>query len=152
NAEMGPHEIKGGKVADALIKLRRAAQIGEKKSEAGDLQSLIDVDRVCPIDVAERLVGKQALRRQEGSAIVQQRMKRVVGKAYGWKGAHLRSVLDGKTQRSGPEVQHIAVSLHAVEDEGKVLPLPGRLALHIDELRSMRDRLEDDGELCRKLQ
>ena len=42
--------------------------------------------------------------------------------------------------------------MRLVVDQRKLLALPGRLALHVDELRGMRHRLEHDDELRRQLQ
>ncbi|MEY9531707.1 hypothetical protein ABIA19_001497 [Sinorhizobium fredii] len=55
-------------------------------------------------------------------------------------------------KRPGLHVQCFGMSVRTVEDEGKVPPLPGRLAADVEELRRMRHWLEDDDELGRKLQ
>ena len=57
---MRPHQIEGHQVADPLVELGGSAQIGEQEGQAGDLQSLVDIERVGPIDVAKRLVGQEA--------------------------------------------------------------------------------------------
>ena len=43
-------------------------------------------------------------------------------------------------------------ALHVVEHHRQGLPLACRLALHVDEMRRVRDRIEDDHEFCRQLQ
>ena len=70
--EMAAHEIVGDKVADPLVELGRALEIGEQEGQAGDLEALIDVERVGAVDVAEGLVAEQALRRQERPALAEQ--------------------------------------------------------------------------------
>jgi len=44
-----------------LVELGRALEVGEQEGEAGDLEALVDVDRVGAVEVAERLVGEQPL-------------------------------------------------------------------------------------------
>ena len=65
DAEMRPHHVEGDEVADPLVQLGRAFEVGEQKSQAGNVEPLIDVDRVGAVDVAEGLVGQEALRGQE---------------------------------------------------------------------------------------
>ena len=63
------HQVEGHQVADPLVELGRALQVGEQEGEAGDLQALVDVERVGAIDVAEGLVGQQALGGEERPAL-----------------------------------------------------------------------------------
>ena len=58
-AEMAAHEIEGDEIADPVVKLGRALQVGEQESEAGDLEALLDVERFGAIEVAKRLVGER---------------------------------------------------------------------------------------------
>ena len=96
------HQIIGDDVADAVIKRRRALEIGEQEGEAGDLQPLVDVERVGLIDVAEGLVGQQPLRGQERPAIAEQVMELVAGDPYRRQRAHVGAVLERDPQRTGP--------------------------------------------------
>ncbi len=59
HAEMLAHQIVGHDVADPVVELGRALEVGEQERQARDLQPLVDVERVGAIDVAERLVGEQ---------------------------------------------------------------------------------------------
>lgn len=58
---MRSYQVEGREVADALVEFRRAAQVGEEESKAGDLQPLVHIERVGAVDVAESLVGEQPL-------------------------------------------------------------------------------------------
>ena len=75
------HEIEGDEVADPLVELGRAAEVGEQEGQAGDLQPLVDVERIGAVEVAERLVGEQPLGREEGPAAAEQVVQRVAGDA-----------------------------------------------------------------------
>ena len=77
HAEMRAHQVVGDEVADALVELGRAFQVGEQEGQAGDFQALVDVERIGPVDVAERLIGEQALGGQERPAPAEQAVERV---------------------------------------------------------------------------
>ena len=55
---MCPHEIVSNEIADTVIQLGRTFEVGEQESEAGDLQPLVDIECVRPIDVTERLISE----------------------------------------------------------------------------------------------
>ena len=69
-------------------------------------------------------------------------------------GRHARvgPVLQRNAHRARAHLQRLVVDMVAVEDQRQALALACRLALHVDELRRMRDRLEDDDELGRQLE
>src|SRR2546430_10710097 len=50
NLEMRSDEVEGGEVADLLVELGRPPEIGEQKGQAGDLEPLVDIDRVGAVD------------------------------------------------------------------------------------------------------
>ena len=77
--EMRPHQVEGDEVADPIVEFGRALQVGEQEGQAGDLEPLVEVERVGSVDVAEGLVGQQPLRGQERPAPRQQSMQRVSG-------------------------------------------------------------------------
>ena len=79
HAEMGFDQIEGDQIADPLVKLRRAFEVGEQEGQAGDLEPLLDVDRVGPVDVSEDLVGQHPFGGQEWPAPAEQLMKLVSG-------------------------------------------------------------------------
>ena len=100
------HEVERDEVADPLVERGRALQVGEQEGEAGDLQALVDVERVGPVDVAEGLVGEQALRGQERLAPAEQLVQRVAGDPHGRaaRGASVR-FSSGKAKRPGPQLE-----------------------------------------------
>jgi hypothetical protein len=53
--EMRPHQVEGGEIADPLVKLRRAFEVGKQKGQAGDLEPLVDIHRVGAVEVAKHL-------------------------------------------------------------------------------------------------
>src|SRR5438128_535528 len=97
---MRADEIIGDKVANTLVELGRAFQVGEEEGEAGDLQALIDVERVGAIDVSEGLIGEEALRREERSALSEQMMQLLVGDPDARQGAHVAAVFQLDAQRT----------------------------------------------------
>src|SRR6266481_4394748 len=56
DAEMCSDEVICDQVADAFVKLGGALEIGEQEREAGDVEALIEVERIGAIDVVECLV------------------------------------------------------------------------------------------------
>ena len=75
-------QIERHQVADAFVKIGRALEIGEQKGEAGDLEPLIDVERIGPVDVAERLVGEQPLGSEERLTIAEHVVHRLAGDVH----------------------------------------------------------------------
>ena len=88
------HQIVGDDVADPLVELGRAFEVGEQERQAGDLQPLIDVERVGAIDVAERLVGEQQLRGQERPPLAEQVVQRVAGDPQRRQRARVAAVVE----------------------------------------------------------
>src|SRR5712692_3981728 len=54
--EMRSDEIKGNQVTNTLIELGGTSEIGKQECQAGDLQALIDIDRVGAVDIAKDLI------------------------------------------------------------------------------------------------
>ena len=131
---MRPHDIEGGQVADTFVKFGRASEVGEQEGQAGDLQPLVDIERVGAVEVAERLVGQQALGGEEGAAAAEHAVQGVAGDADAGQHARIGAVLQRDAQRSGPHLQRLVVHVLAVEGERQALPLARRLALDVDEL------------------
>ena len=78
-------------------------------------------------------------------------MQRVAGDADGRQHAPVRTVLQRDAQRPGLHLQRLVLHVFAVVGQRQALALARRLALDVDELRRMGDRLENDDELGRKL-
>ena len=76
-AEVRPHQVEGRQIADAVVELGGALEVGEQEGQAGDLEALVDVQRAGAVDVEERLVREQALGRQERLAPAEQLVERV---------------------------------------------------------------------------
>ena len=104
-AEMLAHQVEGDQVADPLVELGRALEVGEQEGEAGDLQPLVDVERVGAVDVAEGLVGQQALGGQERPALAERcrAARRRRSRRPGSTRA-VGAVLERQPQRPGPQV------------------------------------------------
>ena len=94
HAEMRADKLEGGDIADAIVKLSRAFQIGEQKGQAGELEPLIDVERIGAIDVAEDLVGQQPLGSEERLSRGEQVVQRDIGNPDRRQRAHIGAVLD----------------------------------------------------------
>ena len=73
------HQIEGDEIANPLVELGRAFEVGEQERQAGDLQPLVDVERVGAVDVAESLVGQEPLGGEEALAAAEQLVKVVAG-------------------------------------------------------------------------
>jgi hypothetical protein len=97
------HQVERHQVADALVEPGRALEVGEQEGEAGDLEPLVDVERVGAIDVAERLVGEQPLRGHERLAAAKKVVELVA--AIHSPGSARRSVRFSSVTRSGPGTQ-----------------------------------------------
>jgi len=74
-AEMLAHEIVSDQITYALIECRRALEIGEQESEAGDLEPLIGVERVGVIKIAKCLIGEESFRGKERPPLAEQRVQ-----------------------------------------------------------------------------
>ena len=133
--EMRPHHVEGDEIADPLVELGRAAQIGEQEGQAGDLQPLIDVERIGPVEVAERLVGEQPLGGEERPPLPSS-VQRLPGDEH---------ASAGRASRCGSPAQCAAVraaspgsgsEMLAVDDQRQRLPFAGRLALDLEKLHA----------------
>jgi hypothetical protein len=58
---MRSDHVKGDQVADALVEFGGAFEVREQECQAGDLEPLVDVDRIGAVDIAKDLVRQQAL-------------------------------------------------------------------------------------------
>ena len=149
---MRAHQVVGDEVADALVELGRAFEIGEQEGQAGDLQALVDVERVGPVDVAERLVGEQALGGQERPALAEQVVELVPRDPHAGQHPRVGAVLERDSQRPRAHRKGRVRRAHFVEDDGEILALARRFALDVEELRPARHRVHDDDEFSRQLQ
>ena len=91
---MRADELVSGDIADAIVKLGRAFQVGEQKSQAGELKPLIDVERVGAIEVAEDLVGQKPLGGEERLPLGEQIVQRDIGDPDRRQRAHVGAVFD----------------------------------------------------------
>ena len=109
-------------------------------------------ERVGAIDVAEGLVGQEPLGGQERPALAEQMVQLLAGDPHRRQRAHVGAVVERQPQRAGAQLGGAGRRMHLVEDHRQALPLAGRLALDVDEVRGVRHRLEHDDELRRQLQ
>src|SRR5260221_3587178 len=70
-SEMLVDEIEGDEVTDALIERSGVLEITEQESQAQDLEALADGERFGPLDVAEGLIGEEALRSENRAGLLQ---------------------------------------------------------------------------------
>ena len=63
------HQLVSHQIADACVKLGRALQVCEKESETDDLEALVDGKRVGAMQIAECLIGEDALGREVGPTL-----------------------------------------------------------------------------------
>ena len=101
--EVRLHELVRDEIADALVELGRALEVGEEHGEAGELEPLIDAQRVGAIEIAERLVGEETFGGEEGLLGFEEVMKRVVGDEQARHDAARGLVLERETKWSGPK-------------------------------------------------
>ena len=146
------HQIEGGEVADALVEFGRAAQVGEQEGQAGDLQALVDVERVGAVDVAEGLVGEQPLGGEERPALAEQcRASASLATHTDGQRAHARRGFRARCAAARAAIAWFrcggAPRSKTSDDR---LALLGRLALDVDELRGVGHRLENDDEARRQ--
>src|SRR5262249_28644097 len=146
HAKMLTDEVIGDEVTDTIVKFRRPFEIREQKRQAGQLQALIDVERVGAIDVAEYLIGKQALGGEERLSLAEHVMKRTSGNPDRRQDAQFGLIFEHKPQWPRAHFGRYGRRLHLVEDHRQILTLARRLTFHVDKMRSMGDRLEYDQE------
>ena len=145
------HQIVGDEIADALVKRGRAFEIGEQESQAGDLELLIDVERVGAVDVAKGLIGEKPLCGHERLALAKEIMKLFAGDPKSRQHAAVGAVFQRQPQRPGPHLHGSGRRFDIVEDQRQRLALARRLALDVDELRAVGHRIERDDEIVGQL-
>src|SRR5229473_7454448 len=97
--EMLVDEIEGDEVTDAVIELSGVLEITEQESQAQDLEALADGERVGPVDVAEGLIGEEALGVEYGLAALQKIVQRLARHPYRRQYPAFGTVLQGQAQR-----------------------------------------------------
>src|SRR5262245_37918526 len=123
-----------------------------RKRDAGDLQSLIDIQSVRTIDVTEGLVGQKTLSSQKRPALAEQVMEFVPGDPDRRQRADICAVVEGTAQGTGPHFRRACRRMNPVEDHSQILTLAGWLTFNVYEMSRMRDRFEHDHEFGRQLQ
>jgi hypothetical protein len=88
-------EIEGNEITDPGIKFGRAFEVAEQESKAQDLETLADGERIGPIDVAEGLIGEEALRGKYRLAPLQKVLQRLVRHPYGRQYSTVSTILEG---------------------------------------------------------
>src|SRR5207237_8888793 len=89
-------------IANPLIERSRALEIGEQERKTCDLQPLIDIKRVGAKQVAESLIGEEALGRKERRAPAEQMVQLVTGNPKRREHTTVGAILDRQPQRPRP--------------------------------------------------
>src|SRR5438309_11323417 len=140
--EMLVDEIEGDEVTDALIELSGVLEIAEQESQAQDLETLADGERVGPVDVTEGLIGEETLCVQNGLASLQEVVQRGVRHPYSRQHATVGAVFQSQAQWPGAQGNAVDRHTYLVEDHREVLPLARLLSADIEELGRMRHGIE----------
>jgi len=77
--EMRSDHVERNQIADALIEFGGAFEIRKQERQAGDLEPLVDIDRVGTVEIAKDLVRQQAFCGQEGFASAEKLMELISG-------------------------------------------------------------------------
>ena len=149
---MRPDEVERDEVAHPLIEFGRTSEIGEQKRQAGDLQTLIDIDRVGAVEVAKYLVGQQPLCGQERLAPAQKLIEPFRRDPQSGQYAGVSAVFERQAQRPRAQHDRLRRRTYLVENQREVLALARRLALDLEELGHMGHRVEKDHKFGRQLQ
>src|SRR5262245_28486193 len=144
---MRAYQVVGNEITDAVVKLGGPFEICKQKREAGQLQPLIDVERLSSIDVAEYLVGQKLFRCEKWLSLTKHMMKRFAGDPDRRQGAHIGLIFEREPQRPWAHFSRHSGRLDFVKDQCEILTLSRRFPLHINEMRHMSDRLKHDQKL-----
>src|SRR6266480_149507 len=150
--EMLVDEIEGDEVTNALIELCRALEITKQESQAQDLETLADGKCFGAVDVAEGLIGEEALRGENGLASLEEVVQRLVRHPHGRQHATLGTVLQGQSQWPRAQSNAIDRDLYLVENHRQRLALARLLATDVEELGRMCHGIEHDQIARRQLQ
>jgi hypothetical protein len=101
---MRPHQVEGGEIADPLVKLGRAFEVGKQKGQAGDLQPLVDIDRVRAVEVAKHLVSQEPLGGQKWPPSAEKLVELVSGGEQSRQDSSIGAVLERQAQRPGTQL------------------------------------------------
>src|SRR4029077_10975089 len=151
HTKMLANEIIGDKVSDSVVELGRTFEIGEQERQAGQFQALIDVKRIGAVNVAEYLVGQQALGSEKRFSLAEHMMKRFTSDPNRWQDTQIGLIFEHKEQWPSTHFGCYGRPLHLVEDQRQILTFLRRLTFDIDEMRHVGDRLENDQEFGRHL-
>ena len=88
-------EIEGNEITAPGINFGRAFEVAEQESKAQDLETLADGERIGPIDVAEGLIGEEALCGKYRLAPLQKVLQRLVRHPYGRQYSTVSTILEG---------------------------------------------------------
>ena len=105
HVEMRADEIIGGEITDALVELGRALEVGEQECQRQDLQALVDFERIGPVEIAEGLVGEQALGGQKRAAAAENARQILARRSRPRQRARVGLIFQRDAQRTGPHLQ-----------------------------------------------
>ena len=111
------NKIVGHEIPNPLIERSRALEIGEQERKTCDLQPLIDIKRVGAKQVAESLIGEEALGRKERPAPAEQMVQLVTGNPKRREHATVGAIFERQSQGPGPHRDRPDGRRHLVEHD-----------------------------------
>src|SRR4029077_20240514 len=117
NSEVRFHQVKGDQVPYPLVEFGGSFEIGKQERQAGDLETLVDIDRVGAVDIAKDLVGQQALCGQERFASAKQLVQLAPRDPQSRQDPRVGTVLQRQAQRTGMQLQGSSRHDHSIENE-----------------------------------
>src|SRR5260370_3825536 len=145
------YQLVGDQIADTRIKLVRALEIGEKKRETHDLETLVDGKRVGAVKIAKRLVGEDALRREVWSALANEFIKVPILDPDHRQGARAGAVGHRQLHRSGFQRGCSGWRAGALKGKRELLHIAGMLGRDLHVVPEVRHRIEHDDPAFRHL-
>src|SRR5260370_6712797 len=149
---MRSDEVEGDQIPNRFVELGGTSEVGEQERQAGDLEALVEIDRVGAVEIGKNLVGQQPLCAEERLAPAQELTEPVGRYPPPRQYARVGAVFERQAQRPGAQLDRLRRWAYLVEQQREALALARRLPLDLEELGHMGHRVEKHHEFRRQLQ
>src|SRR5258708_37730657 len=124
---MRSDEVEGDQIPNPFVELGGTSEVGEQERQTGDLQALVDIDRVGAVEIAKNLVCQQPLCAQERLAPAQDLSELVRRYPQPRQYARVCAVFKRQAQRPWAQLDRLRRRAYPVEQQREGLALALRL-------------------------
>src|SRR5260370_37326699 len=134
---MRSDEVEGGQIPNPFVELGGTSEVGEQERQTGDLQALVDIDRVGAVEITKHLVCQQPLCTQERLAPAQELTEPVRRHPQPRQYARVGAIFERQAQRPRAQLDRLRRRTYLIEQQREALALARRLPLDLQDFGHM---------------